>query len=324
MFKAIIPAAGEGRRLRPHTHVRPKVMLEVAGKPIIGHIVDRVIKAGPEEVCVVVGYKADKVRSYLTANFDCRFSFVEQDDPKGLGDAVYRTRGCCDGSPVLVMLGDTIVDMDVADMVGGGDIIGVREVDDPRRFGVAELDGDFVTRLVEKPEEPRSNLALVGVYHITDSGLLFRSLERLVSENRRTRGEYQLTDALQMMVETGTSLRTYAVENWLDCGTPDALLDTNRYMLGHNGYSRPREGAVLVPPVYVHDSAEIVNSVVGPHVSVGENAKIRCSVISDSIVNRDAAVDHALLRRSILGEGCVVEEGPRSLNVGDLSEFRTD
>jgi glucose-1-phosphate thymidylyltransferase len=299
-------------------------MLEVAGKPIIGHIVERVIKAGPEEVCVVVGYKADKVRSYLTASFDCRFSFVEQDDPKGLGDAVYRARERCEGSPVLVMLGDTIVDMDVSRMVGGGDVIGVREVDDPKRFGVAELDGEFVSRLVEKPDKPVSNLALVGVYHIEDSELLFRSLERLVSEDRRTRGEYQLTDALQLMVEGGTRLRTVTVQHWLDCGTPDALLDTNRHMLAHSGYSRAREGTVLVPPVYVHDSAEVVNSVVGPHVSVGENAKISCSVISDSIVNRDACVDHALLRRSILGEGCVVEEGPRSLNVGDLSEFRTD
>ncbi|MBN2537356.1 NTP transferase domain-containing protein [candidate division WOR-3 bacterium] len=325
-FKVIIPAAGEGRRLRPHTHTRPKVLIEVAGKPIIGHIVERILAAGPTEICVVVGYRGNEVSSYLSASFDCPFQFVEQDDPKGLGDAVYRACDCVGDGPVLVMLGDTIVDMDLVDIVQGGNSVGVCEVEDPRRFGVVEQSDGRIVRLVEKPVDPPSNLALVGVYFLESAGEIFDSLERLIAEDRRTRGEYQLTDALQLMIDSGARLEARPVQHWLDCGTPRALLETNRYLLDHSppaSVSSGRPGCVLVPPVFVHESATLEDSVVGPHVSVGANALVRRSVVADSIVNQDAVVEHSVLEHSILGEGCVIKDRPRSLNVGGLSEFRT-
>ncbi|MFO7676355.1 MAG: sugar phosphate nucleotidyltransferase [bacterium] len=323
MLRVIIPAAGEGRRLRPHTHIRPKVLIEVAGKPIIGHIMDRLEALQPEEVCVVIGHLGDQVMSYLEANYGFRFRFIEQEDPRGLGDAVLRVSAVFGSGPALIVLGDTIVDMDLGEIVGGESTIGVREVEDPRRFGIVELAGDRVARLVEKPEQPSSRLAIVGVYYIRDSARLFGALEELVSGGRKIRGEYQLTDALQLMLEQGETLRVREVARWLDCGTAEALLDTNRYLLGQNGYYRHRPTAVFVEPVFVDDSARVENSVVGPSVSVGAGAVIAGSVIFDSIINRQARVEGALLSRSIIGEGSVVQDLPRRLNLGDLSEFRS-
>ncbi len=320
-FRVVIPAAGEGRRLRPHTHATPKVLLEVAGKPILGHIIDRLLPAGPDEVCVVIGVQGEKVESYLTENYDCKFRFVWQDDPKGLGDAVYRAKDLFQGEPVLVLLGETIVDVDVSQFISEGNVIGVREVRDPRRFGVVELAGERVRRLVEKPTDPPSNLAVVGVYFFTDSNQLFGALSRLVEGEKRTKGEYQLTDALQLMIESGVEIRTRRIEHWLDCGTPEALLATNRYLLEKNCYFKPREGTVLVGPVYVHDTARIENSVVGPDVSVGPDAEICSSVVRDSIVNRKARIEYALLEKSIIGEKSVVRGSLRRLNLGGFSEL---
>jgi glucose-1-phosphate thymidylyltransferase len=320
-FKAVIPAAGEGRRLKPHTHTTPKMLLQVAGKPIIGHIMDRLVPAQPEEVCVVVGAQGDQIRAYLEANYRCRFSFVTQENPRGLGDAVYRARPVFGDEAVLIVLGDTIVDMDMREMVGEDNLLAVKAVPDPKRFGIVELAQGRVSRLVEKPDQPTSNLAIVGVYFIRDSKRLFAAIERLVKENRTTRGEYQLTDALQLLLEQGMTMKTRTIEHWLDCGTREAMIETNRHLLAKNGYYKPRPNTVVVEPVFIHDSAEIEFSVVGPNVSVGAGAEVRGSVIRDSIVNDNVVVEHSLLEGSILGENSVVRDSPRRLNLGGFSEL---
>jgi len=320
-FKAVIPAAGEGRRLKPHTHTTPKILLQVAGKPIIGHIMERLLPARPDEVIVVVGAQGDQVKQYLTSEYRCPFRFVQQTDPKGLGDAVHRAKDAFAGEPILVLLGDTIVDLDMSKMVGRDNVIGVKPVPDPRRFGIVELRGRYARRLVEKPERPRSNLAIVGVYFFRDSGLLFGALDRLIARGRRTRGEFQLTDALQLLIESGTKIRTRVIEHWLDCGTRDAMLETNRYLLAQKSHFKSRRDTVIVPPVFIHDSAKVQGSVVGPNVSVGAEAEIRGSIVSDSIVNRRVVVEHALLQGSILGESSVVRDSPRRLNLGGFSEL---
>ena len=320
-FKAVIPAAGEGRRLKPHTHTTPKILLQVAGKPIIGHIMDRLLPARPDEVIVVVGAQGDQVKQYLTSEYRCPFRFVQQTDPKGLGDAVYRAKDAFAGEPILVLLGDTIVDLDMSKMVGRDNVIGVKPVPDPRRFGIVELRGRYARRLVEKPERPKSNLAIVGVYFFRDSGLLFGALDRLIARGRKTRGEFQLTDALQLMIDSGMKIKTRVIEHWLDCGTRDAMLETNRYLLAKAGYFKPRRNTVIVPPVFIHDSAKIEGSVIGPNVSIGAEAEIRGSIVSDSIVNRRVVVEHALLQGSILGESSVVRDSPRRLNLGGFSEL---
>lgn len=320
-FKAVIPAAGEGRRLKPHTHTTPKILLQVAGKPIIGHIMDRLLPARPDEVIVVVGAQGDQVKQYLLSQYRCPFRFVQQTNPKGLGDAVYRAKDSFAGEPILVLLGDTIVDLDMSKMVGRDNVIGVKEVADPRRFGIVELQGKYARRLVEKPERPKSNLAIVGVYFFRDSGLLFGALDRLIARGRKTRGEFQLTDALQLLIESGMKIKTRVIEHWLDCGTREAMLATNRYLLQKESYFKPRRDTVIVPPVFIHDSAKIQCSVVGPNVSIGAEAEIRGSIVSDSIINRRVVVEHALLQGSILGESSVVRDSPRKLNLGGFSQL---
>jgi glucose-1-phosphate thymidylyltransferase len=311
-FKAVIPAAGEGRRLKPHTHTTPKILLQVAGKPIIGHIMDRLLLARPDEVIVVVGAQGDQVKHYLTSEYRCPFRFLQQTDPKGLGDAVYRARDAFSGEPILV---------DMSKMVGRGNVIGVQEVADPRRFGVVELKNGDVSRFVEKPDLPRSNLAIVGVYFFRDSGQLFGALERLIVRGRTTKGEFQLTDALQLMVNAGTKIKTRTIKHWLDCGTREAMLATNRYLLAREGYYKPRPGSVIIPPVFIHDRARIHSSIIGPNVSVGAEADINGSIVWDSIVNRHVVIQHTLLQGSILGENSVVRESPRKLNLGGFSEL---
>lgn len=320
-FKAVIPAAGEGRRLKPHTHTTPKILLQVAGKPIIGHIMDRLLLARPDEVIVVVGAQGDQVRHYLTSEYRCPFRFLQQTDPRGLGDAVYRAKDAFAGEPILVLLGDTIVDLDMSKMVGRDNVIGVQEVADPRRFGVVELKDGYVSRFVEKPDRPRTNLAIVGVYFFRDSGQLFGALERLIARGRTTKGEFQLTDALQLMVNNGTKIRTRAIKHWLDCGTRDAMLATNRHLLASEGYYKPRPGSVIIPPVFIHDRARIHSSIIGPNASVGADADIHGSIIWDSIVNQHVVVRHTLLEGSILGENSVVRDSPRKLNLGGFSEL---
>jgi glucose-1-phosphate thymidylyltransferase len=321
-FKAVIPAAGEGRRLKPHTLTTPKVLLQVADKPIIGHIMDRLLPAKPEEICVVVGAQGEVIRGYLESAYrGCRFTFAQQTNPRGLGDAVYRAHDRFAGEPVLVLLGDTIVDLDMREVVGKGNVIGVKEVEDPRRFGIVEMKGRFVQALVEKPDKPASNLAIVGLYYFNDSRRLFGALERLIGSGRTTRGEFQLTDALQLMLDSGVKIKTRLIEYWLDCGTLQTMLATNRHLLARNTYFRKRANAVIVPPVYIHDTAVIENSVIGPHVSVGADARVADSIVRNSIVNWKATVEHALLEESILGENSTVRGSPRRLNVGGFSEL---
>ncbi len=257
MFRAVIPAAGEGRRLKPHTQTIPKVLLSVAGKPILGHIMDRLVDANPDEVIVIVGNQGLQIQDYLTNKYSFKFQFIEQKDPKGLGDAVSRVTDFFkkeqEPSPVLILLGDTIVDINLKEIIGKENIIGTKVVEDPRRFGVVETRNGYVTKITEKPLEPKNNLAIVGIYYFTSAIPLFESLQKIIREDRKTRGEYQLSDALQEMVDNGIKIKTYPVEYWLDCGTPEALIATNRYLLQTTNYFTPRERVVIIPPVYIED-----------------------------------------------------------------------
>ena len=200
--------------------------------------------------------------------------------------------------------------------------IGVRKVEDPSRFGVVQLEGDRIVGVVEKPDHYVSDQAMVGLNLIRDSDMLFASLEKIISSNKRTRGEFQITDAFADMVEAGAHLHAFAVDNWFDCGVTESLLETNRHLLGKLSQPSQREGVILLPPVFVAESATVTNSVVGPHVSIGENASVSDSIIKDSIVGADAQVKGCFLHQSLIGDNAVVEAGARQLNVGDSSEVR--
>jgi glucose-1-phosphate thymidylyltransferase len=323
MFKAVVPAAGEGRRLKPHTHTTPKVLLHVAGKPIIGYIMERLVDVKPDEVFVIVSSQGEQIKEYLTSNFKLKFRFVEQHDPKGLGDAVSRVSDYFikDPSPILILLGDTILDINLSEVIGKDNYLGTKTVDDPRRFGVVETRDGIITKITEKPLDPKSNLAIVGIYYFNQSKPLFESLNKIISEDRKTRGEYQLSDALQEMIEAGTKIKTFPVEYWLDCGTPEALINTNRYLLQTTHYFKPREKVVIIPPVYIDDSVSIEESVIGPFVSIGGEAEIRNSIIRDSIINQRAYVENCLLEGSILSESAVIRSRAHHVNLGAFSEM---
>jgi len=321
-MRAIIPVAGGGTRLRPHTFTLPKVLLNVADKPILGHILDKVIEEGVTEATLVVGDMSDMIREFVDSAYpDFRVDYVEQEERMGLGHAIYLCRDTLTGGPVLIIYGDTIFDVDLKPVLQGNDSsIGVKEVDDPRRFGVAVLKDGYVSRLVEKPETPVSNLAIVGVNYILHSGLLVDALAELVEKDIRTKGEYQLTDALQIMIQRGERMTTFRVDGWYDCGTPETLLETNRTLLEKRPVHPPLDGVLIKDPVFIAPSAKLSDCVVGPNTTIGNNALVRESVIRNSIVSENAVVEQALLENSIIGNGATVRGSYKRVNVGNSSE----
>jgi len=324
-MKAILPVAGVGTRLRPHTHTQPKTLVHVAGKPILGHILDRLLPVGVDEVVLIVGQWGDRVVEYVQGAYpQFKVTAIEQAERKGLGHAVYLAREAVPPEePVLIVLGDTIFQADLkAALQPGRSTIGVRRVADPRQFGVVELDGDRVRRLVEKPANPPSDLAVVGVYYLRKSGLLFDCLQEIIDAGIRVKGEYQLTDGLQLMIEKGEPLYTFPVENWWDCGNPETLLKTNRdllILLEPPVAEIP--GSIVIPPVVIEEGAVINNSIIGPYVSVAAGAEITDAIVRDSIINEGACVSEVLLEGSLIGHKATVRGSFTRVNIGDSSSM---
>lgn len=326
-MRAIIPVAGVGSRLRPFTFTLPKVLLNVAGKPILGHILDKIIVDGITEATIVVGHMSEKIQEFLATTYpDFSVQYVEQEERMGLGHAIYLSRDTfVDDEPLLIILGDTIFDVDLGPVLSGGtSSLGVKAVDDPRRFGVAVVRDGLITRLVEKPEQPVSNLAVVGLYYLRHPALLVSCLEEIVAKDMRTKGEYQLTDALQMMIDRGEKMRTFPVEGWYDCGKPDTLLSTNRSLLEKSSNGRKLESVVIDGPVYIAPTAKLSNCVIGPYATVGDYAEITEAVVRDSIIGEHARVSKVLLDHSIVGNDSVVAGGFKRMNVGDSSEIESE
>lgn len=322
-MRAIIPVAGVGSRLRPHTYAVPKVLLNVAGKPIIHHILDKIISEGLREATIVIGHMGETIRDHLVRAYpQFRFDFVEQEERHGLGHAIYLARETMGSDPVLIVLGDTIFDVDLSPVLKSpSSSIGVKVVENPRRFGVAETNNGYISRLVEKPEHPTSNLAVVGLYFIRNTPLLVSCLNELVEKNIRTKGEYQLTDALQMMITRGEKITTFPVEAWYDCGKPETLLSTNRALLEKQAPLNSLAGVIINNPVYIAPTAKVENCVLGPYTTVGDRATVSESVVRNSIISEEAQVHRALLDNSIVGNGSIVRGSYKRINVGGSSEI---
>ncbi len=323
-MKAIIPAAGIGTRLRPHTYTLPKALLYVAGKPIIAHILDDVVPLAPSSIVFIVGYKGELIEQYVRKHYpQLNLDFVFQEERRGIGHAVDLTRKVADtGEPLLIVLGDTIIKTDLKKVVAHKtNVLGVKEVEDPRRFGVAEVAGGRIAKLVEKPQEPASNLALVGLYYLRDGKPLFAAVREIIERNITTNNEYQITDALQLMIGRGTEFVPFAIDEWFDCGKPEAMLETNRKLLKNAASTPPIEGSIVIPPVSISPGAEIVNSIIGPYVSIAERCVIHSSVVRDSVIAEGAAITDALLESCLIGANAVIRGGFKKLDVGDSSEI---
>jgi len=325
-LKAIIPAAGVGTRLRPHTYTLPKALLYVAGKPIISHILDDVVPLDPSSIVLIVGYKGELIEEYVRKHYsDVNVEFVVQEERRGIGHAVDLCAAYADtDEPLLIVLGDTIIRTDLDRITRSSDsALGVKEVDDPRRFGVCEVEGRRITRLVEKPENPPSNLALVGLYYLNDAHALFAGLRHIIENNIMTRGEYQITDALQRMIDQGTKFEPFLIDEWFDCGKPEAMLETNRKLLEDNAEQVPVDGSIIIPPVSISPGAKIVSSIIGPYVSVAEGVVIHHSIVRDSVLAEGSTVEHSLLESSLVGANAVIRGGFKRVDVGDSSEITT-
>lgn len=322
-MRAIIPVAGVGTRLRPHTYTLPKVLLTVAGKPIIGHILDKIYEEGIDTATIIVGHFGDMVEEYVRSQHkNLKVNFIVQDELLGLAHSIYVAKDTFDEEPIFIILGDTIFDVDLKDVLKSNyTALGVKQVEDPRRFGVAVIKEKFIERLVEKADPPISNLALVGLYYIKNSPLLKKCIDELIRKDIRTKGEYQLTDALQMMLEHGEQMQTFPVDGWFDCGKPETLLSTNRHLLDRKSTSNSIVGVVINPPVFISVHAVIKNSIIGPYATIADDVVVEDSVIRNSIVSQDAHVKRSLLEDSIIGNGASVKGSFRRVNAGDSSEI---
>ena len=322
-MRAVIPVAGLGTRLKPHTYSLPKVLLNVGGKPILGHIIEKILKEGITKATIVIGHLGEMIEEYIEKNYpDLKCDFVTQDDMLGLGHAIYKCIDTFKGDKIFIILGDTIFDVELGGITSSEySALGVKEVDNPRNFGVAIKKGQFVEKLIEKPETPVSRLALVGLYYIANSDLLAECLNELVKKDIRTRGEYQLTDALQLMIDKGEKMDTFPVEGWYDCGKPETLLTTNQFLLSRNGTNREIEGVVINHPVYIAEDAEVKNSVIGPNTTIAENCVVANSIIRNSIINQNSHVERSMLENSIIGSNAKLKGSFQKLNAGDSSEI---
>ncbi len=332
-MKLIVPMAGRGTRVRPHSHVTPKPLLSVKGRKIVERIVDtfaQVLPEVPDEGIFVLGpdFGAD-IRDQLTEiceQRDMTAHFAVQEESLGTAHAVGCAEGHLEGDGVVVFA-DTLFHRENEIQVDDeADVVAfVREVDNPSRFGVAVRDGEQVTKLVEKPDEPISNEALVGIYYVRELADLKTEVDYLIENDiKGAGGEYQLTDALDRRLQKGDVFTTASVDAWMDCGTIPALLETTGRILDRESDDL-RQGtvtdSVIREPVYVGPDATIENAVVGPHVSVEEGATIKNAVVRDSIVFAEGVVKNAVLADSVIGRHAAAEQEPQTLNVGDHSQI---
>jgi glucose-1-phosphate thymidylyltransferase len=328
-LRVVVPSAGYGTRLRPHTYSKPKPLVSVAGRPVLDHVMESMRRLDVEEYIFIVGYLGDQIEAHLHKHYDVPVTFVEQKELLGQAHALALAGEHIRG-PVLILFIDTLFDADLSMLERSEDdaVLFVKRVEDPRRFGVVEVGDDgYVTRLIEKPDTMENDLAVIGAYYIRDGEWLMRSVDALLSRKQMTKGEYYLADAMQIMIDEGARFRPELVTMWEDCGKADTLLQTNRYLLDH-GRDPTGQGdtatSVIVPPVYIAPTARIEHSVVGPHVSVGEDCVVRNAIVRNSILDRGATVQDIVLDSSIIGSQAIVQDGSRQLNIGDASEVHFD
>ncbi|AKD02696.1 sugar phosphate nucleotidyltransferase [Pontibacter korlensis] len=329
-MKAVIPVAGVGSKLRPHTHTQPKSLVPVADNTILGHIIDKLLEAGITDFVFIIGYLGEKVERYVRQKYpQVQAEFVVQEPREGLGHALWVARHTFEQEEsVLIMLGDAIVDVDLNDIIEAPySVLGVKKVAKPSLFGVTEMGSDdFVVKVVEKPKIPKSNFALVGLYKIMQPQKLITSLEHIISEDLRTQGEYHLTDALMHMIKSGEKMVPWSVDHWFDCGRKETLLQANATLLSRpsfrsRDYSQMCPGCIIIPPVSIGEGCTITNSIIGPNVAIGDNTTITNSILSNSIIGSFSELRFAVMQDSIIGSDASFKGFSHSLNIGDSTEI---
>ncbi len=326
-MKIVIPLAGFGKRLRPHTFTKPKPLINVAGKPVLGHVLDMFQTLdNVEEIIFIVGHLGEQIEAYVNTTYpQVKASYFEQKELNGQSPALYLARERLTG-PMLMVFVDTLIETDLSILKHetADAVAWVKAVEDPRRFGVAEVGADgYVTRLIEKPDDVKNNLVVVGFYYFKDGPLLMDCIREQLQRDIRTKDEYFLADAVNLMLARGTRMRVQKVEVWQDCGTTETVLETNRYLLDKGCTSEPPSGGdyLVIPPVNIHPSAHIRRSVIGPYATVAANCVVEDSVIRDSILDEGAVAQGISATQSLIGRNAKVNGRFRTFNVGEASEI---
>ena len=318
-MKVVIPLAGLGKRMRPHTHSKAKPMVRLAGRPILGHLLEWVDGDHVDEIILIISPHQTDVEAYARSATNKPVRIVVQDQPRGQADAIARTAPFVDG-PVLIVFSDTLADVTFEHLanVDGDGLIYVKEIPDPSRMGIIVVEDNRIVDMIEKPENPVSNLATIGMYFFQKNADLYSTIDRVLAAPPRLQGEYFLADAIKLMVEDGKLLRPYIAKEWEDTGTPEATLHAHRWLLDRSGgHATPREGVTVIPPVFIADDATVSQSVIGPWVTIESGCQVERSVLSDTILDRGVSVSNQILERTLLGERATLVGTPLSANLGD-------
>ena len=325
-MKVVIPLAGKGTRLRPHTHVTPKPLLRVGDKPVMSYILDDLRELGVNEAVIITGHLKEKVQEYMETEYpDFRAVYEEQKEQRGTADAIVLAEPHV-REEMLIIFVDTLFDADLSlvkrlpDDVAG--VIWAKEVEDYQRFGVVVTDGDgFMKRIIEKPKEPISRLANIGLYYIRDWKLLFEGVHHVMNSDPGASGEYYLTDAFQYMVDQGAKILTVPVEGWYDAGKPETLLETNLHVLSTSRGKAPTGGknVTVHEPVHVADGVELEDAEIGPNVTLSAGTVVRRSRLRDTIVGEKTTLEDCDLSESLVGSQVVLRGVAGKVDVGDHS-----
>ena len=318
----ILPVAGLGTRLRPQTWSKPKPLVSIAGKTILEHVLDRLYPTGADRIVFITGFLGDAMERWARENLALPLAFVEQTEMLGQTDAIVRARDVSTGDG-LILFPDALFEADfsVIESSDADVIMFTKEVDDPSALGVAVVENDRIVKLVEKPQELISNLAVIGIYYVRSMPALYDAIDKQMERGIRTKNEYFIADAIQIMIDEGARVVSAPVTMWEDCGNVEALLSTNRILLDGDSRVETRGDSIVIHPSAVHESAVLERSIVGPYASVGAGCRISRSIVSDAIVEARATIESASIVRSIIGVGAAVCGRGSSLNVGDASSI---
>jgi glucose-1-phosphate thymidylyltransferase len=317
----ILPVAGLGTRLRPQTWSKPKPLVSLAGKTILEHVLDRVLPTHPEKIVFITGYLGHHIEAWAKENIKIPVAFVEQTEMRGQTDAIIRARDIS-RDDALILFPDMLFEADfsIIEQTDADVIMFTKEVEDPSALGIAVVENGRIIKLIEKPKEVISNLAVIGIYYIRSMTALYEAIDEQMERGIKTKNEYFIADAIQIMIDKGAKVISAPVTLWEDCGNAQSLLSTNRILLARDeDRIETRGNSLVIHPSMVDASAVLERSIIGPFASVGENCRISDSLVSDSIIEDGASVECSQLTGSIVGFGASVRGRAASVNVGDVS-----